>query len=247
MAGHSKWANIKHRKSAQDSRRGKLFTRLIREISVAAKHGSTNPADNPRLRGAIDKANLANVPRATIERAIHRADTDSDKLEEAIYEGYAAGGIAVLVEIITDNRNRTVAQLRHAFSKGGGQLATEGAVSYLFDRVGHLVFDSAVVTDELLEVVLSLPLQDEDKVDIEVNDDQIDLFLSVTDLNSVEAALNKANIVPLEVQITLRANTISDVAGEQAEDLLHFLEELENLDDVQNVHCVANFLLLTGQ
>ena len=153
MAGHSKWANIKHRKAAQDAKRGKIFTKLIRELTVSAKVGGGNPADNPRLRAAVDKALGANMTRDTIDRAIARGagSNDADNMEELTYEGYGAGGVAVLVEAMTDNRNRTVSEVRHAFGKCGGNLGTDGSVAYLFTRRGPLVFAAGVDADALLE------------------------------------------------------------------------------------------------
>ena len=156
MAGHSKWANIKHRKAAQDKKRGKLYTKLIREITVAARLGGGNPEDNPRLRASIDKALSANMPKDTIDRAVQRGagGGEDSNVEELVYEGYATGGVAVLVEAITDNRNRTVAEVRHAFSKFGGNLGTDGSVAYLFSRIGLVTYESEVDEDLLLNLAI---------------------------------------------------------------------------------------------
>mgnify|MGYP001550806824 FL=1 len=168
MAGHSKWANIKHRKAAQDAKRGKMFTKLIRELVVAAKQGGPLPEDNPRLRAAVDKALGANMTRDTIDRAIARGagTNEADDMEELTYEGYAPGGIAVLIEVMTDNRNRTVAEVRHAFTKRGGNLGTDGSVAYLFTRKGQLNFAAGVDEDQLMDAALEAGAED-----IEANDD----------------------------------------------------------------------------
>ena len=162
MAGHSKWANIKHRKAAQDAKRGKVFTKLIRELVVAAKSGTPNPEDNPRLRSAIEKALNANMKRDTIDKAIARGSGpgEGDNFEEIVYEGYAPGGIAVLVECTTDNRNRTVGEVRHGFTKRGGNLGTDGSVAYLFKRLGLCYFASSCNEDDLLEASLELSIED---------------------------------------------------------------------------------------
>ena len=188
MAGHSKWANIKHRKAAQDAKRGKIFTKLIRELTVSAKVGGGNPADNPRLRAAVDKALGANMTRDTIDRAIARGagSNDADNMEELTYEGYGAGGVAVLVEAMTDNRNRTVSEVRHAFGKCGGNLGTDGSVAYLFTRRGQLVFAAGVDEDALMEAALEAGAED-----VVANDDgSFDVFTSFEEFGAVRDALD---------------------------------------------------------
>ena len=187
MAGHSKWANIKHRKAAQDAKRGKMFTKLIRELVVAARQGGPLPEDNPRLRAAVDKALSANMTRDTIDRAIARGagTNEADNMEELTYEGYAPGGIAVLIEAMTDNRNRTVAEVRHAFTKRGGNLGTDGSVAYLFSRKGQLNFAAGVDEDQLMEVALEAGAED-----IEANDDgSLDVTTAWEDFAAVKATL----------------------------------------------------------
>jgi len=179
MAGHSKWANIQHRKGAQDARRGKLFTKLIREVSVAARIGGTDPAANPRLRLAIDKALAGNVPKDTIERAIKRASGDQEgaNIEEVRYEGYGPGGVAVMVECMTDNRNRTVADVRHAFSRFGGNLGTDGSVAYLFSKVGQISFPAEADEDRIMEIALEAGAEDV----VENEDGSVDVLTEVDD------------------------------------------------------------------
>jgi YebC/PmpR family DNA-binding regulatory protein len=234
MAGHSKWANIKHRKAAQDARRGKMFTKLIRELVVAAKQGGPLPEDNPRLRAAVDKALSANMTRETIDRAIARgAGTDeTDDMEELTYEGYAPGGIAVLVEVMTDNRNRTVADVRHAFTKRNGNLGTDGSVAYLFDRKGRLSYPTGVDEEQLMEAALEAGAED-----IELNDDgSVDVITAWEDFSAVKSALETAGLVPEEGEVTMIASTTVPVDREGAESLMGLVEALEDLDDVQNVY-----------
>jgi YebC/PmpR family DNA-binding regulatory protein len=234
MAGHSKWANIKHRKAAQDAKRGKVFTKLIRELVVAAREGGALPEDNPRLRAAVDKALGANMTRDTIDRAIARgAGTgDADDMEEITYEGYAQGGIAVLVEAMTDNRNRTVAEVRHAFSKRGGNLGTDGSVAYLFSRKGQISFAPGVDEDQLMEVALEAGAED-----IEANDDgSVDVTTAWEDFAAVKAALEEAGLVPEAGEVTMVASTTVPVDAEGAETLMGLVDALEDLDDVQNVY-----------
>lgn len=234
MAGHSKWANIKHRKAAQDAKRGKMFTKLIRELVVAAKQGGPNPEDNPRLRAAVDKALGANMTRDTIDRAIARGagSNEADNMEELTYEGYAPGGIAVLIEAMTDNRNRTVAEVRHAFSKRNGNLGTDGSVAYLFTRTGRIGYGSEVDPDQVMEVALEAGAED-----IELNDDgSVDVFTAWEDLGQVKAALESAGLEPGEAEVTMIASTTVPVDAEGAERLMGLVEMLEDLDDVQNVY-----------
>ena len=234
MAGHSKWANIKHRKAAQDARRGKVFTKLIRELVVAAKQGGPSPDDNPRLRAAVDKALGANMTRDTIDRAIARGAGASaaDDMEELTYEGYAPGGIAVLVEAMTDNRNRTVAEVRHAFSKYGGNLGADGSVAYLFTRCGVLGFAAGVDEETLFSAALEAGAED-----IESNaDGSFDVLTPWQDFAAVKQSLQEAGLEPEWADITMRSS--SKVAAEAAgvDTTMRLVEVLEELDDVQNVY-----------
>ncbi|MFV8819919.1 YebC/PmpR family DNA-binding transcriptional regulator [Haliea sp. E17] len=234
MAGHSKWANIKHRKAAQDAKRGKIFTKLIRELVIAAKHGGPLPEDNPRLRAAVDKALGANMTRDTIDRAIARGagNNDTDNMEELTYEGYAAGGIAVLIEAMTDNRNRTVAEVRHAFSKRGGNLGTDGSVAYLFNRVGQISFAPGVDEEQVMEVALEAGAED-----IQANSDgSVDVTTPWEDISAVKQALEEAGLVPEGGEVTMQASTTVPVDAEGAEKLMALVDALEDLDDVQNVY-----------
>ncbi|MEP0202795.1 MAG: YebC/PmpR family DNA-binding transcriptional regulator [Halioglobus sp.] len=234
MAGHSKWANIKHRKAAQDAKRGKVFTKLIRELVVAAKQGGPLPEDNPRLRAAVDKALGSNMTRDTIDRAIARGagTNDADDMEELTYEGYAAGGIAILVEAMTDNRNRTVAEVRHAFSKRGGNLGTDGSVAYLFARKGHITFGPGVDEDEVMEVALEAGAED-----IIANDDgSLEVTTAWEDFSAVKEALETANLIPEEGEVTMIASTTVEVDAGGAEKVMGLVDALEDLDDVQNVY-----------
>jgi YebC/PmpR family DNA-binding regulatory protein len=233
MAGHSKWANIKHRKAAQDAKRGKAFTKLIRELVVAAKQGGPVPEDNPRLRAAADKALGANMTRDTVDRAIARGagTNETDDMEELTYEGYAPGGIAVLVEVMTDNRNRTVAAVRHAFSKRGGNLGTDGSVAYLFARKGQLSFEPGVNADQLLDAALDVGAED-----VEVNDDgSIDVTTPWEELGTIREALEPAGFVAADSEVTMIASTVVTVDAGGAEKLMGLVDALEELDDVQNV------------
>jgi YebC/PmpR family DNA-binding regulatory protein len=233
MAGHSKWANIKHRKAAQDAKRGKMFTKLIRELVVAAKQGAL-PEDNPRLRAAVDKALAANMTRDTIDRAIARGAgaNETDNMEELTYEGYAPGGIAVLVEVMTDNRNRTVADVRHAFTKRNGNLGTDGSVAYLFTRKGRLGFAPGVDEERLLELALELGAED-----VRLNDDgSAEVISAWEDFGAVKAGLEAAGLVPDDGEVTMIASTTVTVDAEGAETLMGLVEALEDLDDVQNVY-----------
>ncbi len=234
MAGHSKWANIKHRKAAQDAKRGKMFTKLIRELVVAAKEGGPLPEDNPRLRAAVDKALGANMTRDTIDRAIDRGagNTESDNMEELTYEGYAPGGVAVLVEVMTDNRNRTVAEVRHAFSKRGGNLGTDGSVAYLFSKKGQISFAPGADEEAIMEVALEAGAED-----IESNDDEsVDVTTPWEDFSAVKAALEEAGLVAEGGEVTMVPSTTVPVDAEGAAQVLGLVDALEDLDDVQNVY-----------
>jgi YebC/PmpR family DNA-binding regulatory protein len=234
MAGHSKWANIKHRKAAQDAKRGKVFTKLIRELVVAAKQGGPLPEDNPRLRAAVDKALGANMTRDTIDRAIARGagTNDADDMEELTYEGYASGGVAVLVEVMTDNRNRTVAEVRHAFTKRGGNLGTDGSVAYLFSRVGQIAFAPGVDEEQVMEVALEAGAED-----IESNaDGSVDVTTPWEEFAAVKAALEESGLAPAGGEVTMLASTTVPVDAAGAEKVMGLVDALEDLDDVQNVY-----------
>jgi YebC/PmpR family DNA-binding regulatory protein len=235
MAGHSKWANIQHRKGAQDARRGKLFTKLIREITVATRMGGGgDPNTNPRLRAAIDKALTNNMTRDTVERAIKRGlgPQDVDNYEEIRYEGYGPGGIAVMVDCMTDNRNRTVSDVRHAFTKFGGNLGTDGSVGYLFEKVGQIAYPAGSHEDKILEIALEAGAQD-----IVTNEDSsIDVFTLPDDFLTVKDALEKAGFKSDSAEITMRAATYATVDLETAQKLLKMIDMLEDLDDVQAVY-----------
>lgn len=237
MAGHSKWSNIKHRKAAQDAKRGKIFTKLIRELTVAAKQGAI-PEDNPRLRTAIDKALGANMRRDTIDKAIARGAGagDGDNYEEVTYEGYGISGVAVLVETMTDNRNRTVAEVRHAFSKRGGNLGTDGSVAYLFSRQGQLSFPPGTDEDQVMEIALETGADD-----VEVNDDgSIDVTTSFESFLAVKDAMVAAGLQPDYAETTMVPSTRVTLDQEAAEKILALVEMLEDLDDVQNVYTNAD-------
>ncbi len=237
MAGHSKWANIQHRKKAQDAKRGKIFTKLIREITVSARMGGGDPASNPRLRTAIDKALVGNMTRDTIDRAIKRGagGLDGDNVEEIRYEGYGPGGVAVMVDCMTDNRTRTVAEVRHAFSKHGGNLGTDGSVAYLFMKRGLLSFPSGVNEDKVMEVALEAGAED-----IQTNDDgSIDVYTDPDQINAVKDAMVVAGLKPEQEEVSMIASTQVALDEEDAEKMVKLLEVLEELDDVQNVYSNA--------
>lgn len=237
MAGHSKWANIQHRKNAQDAKRGKLFTRLIREITTAARRGDPDPANNPRLRLAIDKALIANMTKDTIERAVKRGAGGGDgvTLEEMRYEGYGPGGVAIIVECMSDNRTRTVGEVRHAFTKHGGNLGADGSVSYLFNKCGVLAYPSSAGEDRVMEAALEAGAEDV------VADGAIEVLTDPGSFLKVKESMEQAGLKPESAEITLRASTSVPVAGEAAESVMELLDALENLDDVQTVYSNADF------
>ena len=237
MAGHSKWANIKHRKARQDASRGKIWTKVIREITVAAK-GGPDPDDNPRLRLALDKANAANMPKDNIKRAIEKGSGtgETGALEEIVLEGYGPGGVAILVEAMSDNRNRTVSDVRHAFSKFGGNLGTDGSVSYLFNKLGIIHISKDFSEEDLLEVVLDAGA--EDLVD---EGDYFEVITSSTDLSNVLEALKTMNIEHTNAELTLRAETSVSLDQEISEKVLKIMDFMDELDDVQEVHTNAEF------
>lgn len=239
MAGHSKWANIKHRKGAQDAKRGKIFTKLIREISVAAKgSGGGDPTNNPSLRTAIDKALGANMKRDTIDNTIKKAigAVDGVVYEEVRYEGYGPGGTAVMVNCLTDNRNRTVADVRHAFSKHGGNLGTDGSVAYMFRKVGIISYANQVDEDALMEVAMEAGAED-----VVTNDDgSIDVFTTPEDYMTVKQAMLAAGLEPENAEVTMHADVKTELDSESAEKMLKLIDRLEDLDDVQDVYSNAD-------
>ncbi|MEY4684153.1 MAG: hypothetical protein RLZ25_612 [Pseudomonadota bacterium] len=238
MAGHSKWANIQHRKGAQDARRGKLFTKLIREITVSARAGGGEAANNPRLRAAMDKALTANMSKDTIERAIKKGvgALDGDNFEEIRYEGYGSGGIAIMVDCLTDNRVRTVAEVRHAFSKAGGNLGTDGSVAYLFTKTGVLNYPKGLDEDALMEAALEAGAEDV----ISLDDGGIDVLVQAEQFEVVRDSLIAAGLAPESAEVTMRASTTIALDEEDAVKLLKLVDRLEDLDDVQNVYSNAD-------
>ena len=238
MAGHSKWANIQHRKGAQDARRGKLFTKLIREISVAARLGGADPTANSRLRLAMDKALSGNVPKDTIERAIKRAagDQNSENIEEIRYEGYGPGGVAVMVDCMTDNRNRTVADVRHAFTKFGGNLGTDGSVSYLFTKLGQISYPSGSDEDRIMEAALEAGADDV----VSNEDGSIDVLTDVDSFPEVRDAMRNMKLEAEHAEVTMRPSSSVSLSRDDAESMLKLLEMLEDQDDVQQVYSNAD-------
>jgi YebC/PmpR family DNA-binding regulatory protein len=238
MAGHSKWANIQHRKKAVDAKRGKIFTQINRVLSVAAREGGGDPDTNPALRLAIEKANAANMPKDNIERAIKKATGDLDGVtyEELKYEGYAPGGVAVMVECLTDNRNRTVAEVRHAFSKYGGNLGTDGSVAYLFSKIGVMNFAPGTSEDDVMEVALDAGAEDI----VAEEDGSIEVITSPEAYSSVLEAMKAADLTPENSEITMRASLEVELDVETGEKVLRFLDALEALDDTQDVYSNAD-------
>ena len=238
MAGHSKWANIKHRKAGQDAKRGKIFTKIIRELTVAAKLGGGNVADNPRLRATVDKALSANMTRDTIDRAIARGAgaSENENLEELTYEGYGPGGVAILCETLTDNKNRTVAEVRHGFSKFGCSLGTSGSVAYLFKRTRIISFSAVVSEEEVMDHALNAGAHDI----LETENGGIDVMTSLENFGVVQDALADAGIISLSAEVTMLASNEVDLNLEDAEKLFHLIDHLEDLDDVQSVFSNAN-------
>ena len=238
MAGHSKWANIQHRKGAQDKKRGKLFTKLIREITVAAKMGGSDLDANPRLRLAVDKAKAQSMPKDNIERAIKRGagDTDGADYQEIRYEGYGPGGTAVMVDCLTDNRNRTVAEVRHAFTKFGGNLGADGSVNYLFDQVGQLMISPGVDEEKVMEAAIEAGAEDV----VSDSDGSVEVLTAPSDFEQVRDAMVNAGIKPEEAQVTMRASTSAELNVKEASSMIKMLEMLEDLDDVQEVYSNAD-------
>ncbi len=239
MAGHSKWANIKRHKAKQDAVKGKLYTKLIREITVSAKLGGGDADSNPRLRAALDKAFGANMSKDVIERAVKRGagGMDGDEVEEIRYEGYGPGGVAMMVDCMTNNRNRTVADVRHAFAKCGGNLGTEGSVAYLFAKQGQMTFAPGVNEEKVMDVALEVGAED-----VVVNDDKsVDVVTAPDAFIAVKSAMQKAGLNPVQSDLTMAAATnvpVTDI--EIAEKILKLTDMLEELDDVQEVYSNAD-------
>lgn len=238
MAGHSKWANIQHRKGAQDAKRGKLFTKLIREISVATRAGGPDPDSNARLRAAIEKAYGGNLPKDRVERAIKRASGEggTDNIEEVRYEGYGPGGVAVMVDCMTDNRNRTVSEVRHAFTKCGGNLGTDGSVSYLFSKVGQITLAAHIDEESLMEVVLESGADDV----VENPDGSFDVLTPPESFGKVKDAVSEASLESEQAEVTMRPATNVVLEAEEARQMLRLLEMLDDADDVQQVYSNAD-------
>jgi YebC/PmpR family DNA-binding regulatory protein len=237
MAGHSRWANVKHKKAAADAKKGKIFTRLIKEITVAARLGGADPAMNPRLRLAIDKAYDANMPKDTIERAAKRGagGLEGANYEEIRYEGYGLGGAAVMVDCMTDNRTRTVAEVRHAFTKHGGNLGTDGSVVFLFKHCGQFVFSPGTSEDKVMEAALEAGAEDVVKND----DGSVEVICAPADFVVVKDGLEKAGLKPEFAELTMKPTTESVLKGEEGVRMQKLLDALENVDDVQDVYTTA--------
>ncbi len=238
MAGHSKWANIQHRKGRRDAKRGKLFTKLIREVTIAAKMGGGDPDANPRLRAAVDSAKSQSMPKDTIERAIKRGGGggEGENVEEIRYEGYGPGGVAVLVDTVTDNKNRTVAEVRHVFSKYNGNLGTDGSVAYLFSKVGLISYPSGTDEDAIMDAALEGGAED-----VVSNDDgSIDVITEPDNFVDVKEALVAAGLEPENAEVTMHASSSSTLDLKNAEAMMHLLDVLEDLDDVQKVYSNAD-------
>jgi YebC/PmpR family DNA-binding regulatory protein len=237
MSGHSKWATIKHKKGAADAKRGKVFTRLIKEITIAAKFGGGDPDGNPRLRTAIAAAKAENMPADNIKRAIQRGtgELEGVSYEEITYEGYGPGGVAVIVDVMTDNKNRAVSEIRHAFSKNGGNLGAEGAVAWMFTKKGVIVVDKKAASEEkLTEIVLEAGAED-----LSDEGDTWEVLCAPADYEAVTDALKAAKITPEHAEVTMISSTYTKLEGAQANQMMRLLETIEDLDDTQNVY--SNF------
>lgn len=237
MAGHSKWANIQHRKGRQDAKRGKIFTRLIKEITVAARMGDGDPGSNPRLRLAIDKAYANNMPKENVERAIKRGtgELEGVNYEEVRYEGYGIGGAALMIDCMTDNKTRTVADVRHALTKNGGNLGTDGSVAFLFKHCGQLVFAPGTSEDKLMEAALDAGAED-----IVTNDDgSLEVITGPHDFAVVKTALEKAGLKPELAEVTMKATIENELKGDDAARMQKLIDALEAVDDVQEVYTTA--------
>ena len=237
MAGHSKWANIQHRKGRQDAKRGKLFTKLIREITVAAKLGGADPAANPRLRAAIDNGLSNNMTKDTIDRAIKRGagGDESGDVDEIRYEGYGPGGVAIMVDTMTDNKNRTVAEIRHTFTKFGGNLGTDGSVSYLFTKIGLISFSDKIDEDTIIESALEAGAEDV----ITNNDRAVDIISKADNEVDVKEGILAAGFEPENAEITMRASTMCELDKKGSDTMIKLLDALDDLDDVQKIYSNA--------
>jgi YebC/PmpR family DNA-binding regulatory protein len=237
MAGHSKWANIKHRKAAADAKKGKVFTRLIKEITVAAKLGGGDPGTNPRLRLAMDKAREANMTKDSVQNAIKRGSGQLDGVsyEEVRYEGYGTGGAAVMVDCLTDNRTRTVAEVRHAFTKNGGNVGSDGSVAYLFKHCGQFLLAPGTSEDKVMEAAIDAGAEDV----VRNEDGSVEVICAPADFAAVKEALDQAGLKPELAEITMKPTAEAALAGDDAARMRQLLDALENLDDVQNVYTTA--------
>ena len=237
MAGHSKWANIKHRKAAADAKKGKVFTRLIKEITVAAKLGGGDPGTNPRLRLAMDKAREANMTKDSVQNAVKRGSgqLDGASYEEVRYEGYGVGGAAVMVDCLTDNRTRTVAEVRHAFTKNGGNVGSDGSVAFLFKHCGQFLFAPGTSEDKVMEAAIDAGAEDV----VKNEDGSVEVVCPPADFAAVKEALEKAGLKPELAEVTMKPTTEAELAGADAARMRQLLDALENLDDVQNVYTTA--------
>ena len=239
MAGHSKWSNIKHRKAGQDAKRSKIFTKIIRELTVAARDGGGHVDDNPGLRTVVEKAKAAQMPKDTMERAITRGAGGGEGLElvALTYEGYGPGGVAIFVETMTDNRNRTVSEVRHVFTKAGGNLGTDGSVAYLFDKRGQIGFGSDVDGDEIMDIAIDVGAED-----VSVDEDgSIEVITMPKDFLGVKDALADKGFEPRSAEVSMVPQTLNDVDVDAGEKVLRLLDALEDLDDVTGVYTNANF------
>jgi YebC/PmpR family DNA-binding regulatory protein len=239
MAGHSKWSNIKHRKAGQDAKRSKIFTKIIRELTVAARDGGGHVDDNPGLRTVVEKAKAAQMPKDTMERAITRGAGGGEGLElvALTYEGYGPGGVAIFVETMTDNRNRTVSEVRHVFTKAGGNLGTDGSVAYLFDKRGQISFGSDVDGDEIMDIAIDVGAED-----VSVDEDgSIEVITMPKDFLGVKDALADKGFEPRSAEVSMVPQTLNDVDFDAGEKVLRLLDALEDLDDVTGVYTNANF------
>jgi len=238
MSGHSKWSTIKHKKAATDAKRGKIFTKLIKEITIAARMGGGDPDANPRLRTALIAARAENMPKDNMERAVKKGtgELEGVSYEEATYEGYGAGGAAVFVESLTDNKNRTVADIRYIFSKAGGNLGENGCVAYMFDKKGYLVIEQSVTDeDTLMEVALDAGAED-----VREDGENFEVITEPTDFEDVRSAIEEAGITTIAAEVTMLPQTVTPVAGKEAEQMVRLMDALEDCDDVQKVYTNAD-------
>mgnify|MGYP001425513544 FL=1 len=243
MAGHSKWSNIKHRKAGQDAKRAKVFTKIIRELTITARDGGGSVDDNPGLRNIVDKAKAVQMPRDTMERAIARGagGQEGADLVALTYEGYGPGGVAILVETMTDNRNRTVAEIRHAFSKGGGNLGTDGSVAYLFSKKGQLLLESSGAEESIMDIAIEAGAEDVDSAE----DGSVEVITSPEDFQEIKEMFLQAGFKTIMAEIAMLPQTYTDLTVENSNKLLILLELLEDIDDVANIYTNGNFMAET--